>query len=249
LVPAVEQANRILMYLESVSGAKVNLSEICRNVGILPGKGLALLNTLQKVGFVSRDMDSKIYSLGPRLVSLGQKALENLNHGDLARSILKDLARETRCTALFGVISGEFIVVTALEEPTEAVVAKFKVGHILPLFYRAQGVALASVFSEEEQEKILRGHNASFKEEQKGFDPNRLRHELDVCRQKGFALDISPHNPMVKVLVSPVLGIDTDPIGCLYLIGVFPKSGLQNRGRMLAKQARKLSALLSGMIV
>jgi DNA-binding IclR family transcriptional regulator len=246
LVPAVEQANRILMYLASVSGTKVNLSEICRNVGILASKGLAILNTLQKSGFVSRDTEGKVYSLGPGLVSLGQKALDGLNHRDLAKPILQKLALETACTALLGVISDEYVVVTGVEEPVGAVVAKFRVGDIRPLFYRAQGLALAASLPEEEREKILAGQNPSYNKQNPAFDPDYLRREFNKFKQNGFLLDISPHNELVKVLVSAVLGPTAFPVGTLMLIGVFPKSDVRSYGRKLVEGAKQLSALLGG---
>ena len=61
-------------------------------------------------------------------------------------------------------------------------------------------------------------------------------------------MDISPNNPMAKVLVSPVLRAINRPVGMLYLIGIFSKAKVQMYGQKLAEEAGKLSMLLGGEI-
>jgi len=97
LVPAVEQATRILKYLAQSPGFKTNLKDICDAVNIHNSKGYAILNTLQKAGYVNRDANTKLYSLGFSLISLGQKTLEGVHFKEIVKPYLEDLARETHC--------------------------------------------------------------------------------------------------------------------------------------------------------
>src|SRR5271157_5042254 len=106
-VPAVEQSVNILMHLASAPGVRVSLTDISRKAGITHSKAYALLNTLQKFKLVTRDTEGKLYSLGAGLISLGQRALENLSYRKVAQPVLNTLARETHCTSQFAVISGE----------------------------------------------------------------------------------------------------------------------------------------------
>ena len=103
-VPAVDQASRILLSLAKSSSAKVNLTDICKSVNIYKSKGYAILNTLQKYGFVQKDPEGKTYSLGLGLISLSRKVLDNVNYNEIAAPILETLARKTRSTALLGII-------------------------------------------------------------------------------------------------------------------------------------------------
>lgn len=68
LVPAVEQASRILLCLGESPQFKMRLTEICKQVGIHKSKGHSILNTLKQFGFVQKDPLTKVYSLGPALI-------------------------------------------------------------------------------------------------------------------------------------------------------------------------------------
>ena len=70
LVPAVDQASRILMCLGNASGFKMGVIEISKEVGIHKSKGFSILNTLNQFGFVEKDPQTKTYSLGPGLLFL-----------------------------------------------------------------------------------------------------------------------------------------------------------------------------------
>jgi len=88
LVPAVEQATRILKYLAKSPGFKTNLKDICDKVDIHNSKGYAILNTLQKAGYINRDDNTKLYSLGYGLISLGQKTLEGVQFKEIVKPFL-----------------------------------------------------------------------------------------------------------------------------------------------------------------
>jgi DNA-binding IclR family transcriptional regulator len=246
LVPAVEQAARILKYLASAPELKVNLTDISRTVGIHKSKGYAILNTLLKFGLISKDAEGKLYSLGHGLISLGQKALNNVNYKNVSKPILMALARETQCTAFFGVIADERLVITALEQSGQPVESMIKVGYTRPLFFRAHGKVIFAHLPEEERERVLKSKKFYFYDDSSEFDYDRLKRELNAIRRKGFAVQILPvqTNPRIKVLASVVLGSNNSPIGSLFIMGFFTKSATPIYGAKLAEAARKLSTLL-----
>ena len=104
LVPAVDQASRILLCLAKSPSMKVNLTDICKSVGIHKSKGYSILKTLKKYGLVQKDPAGKTYSLGVGLVSLSRRVLDNLNYSEVAVPVLEMLAKKTHSTALFGLI-------------------------------------------------------------------------------------------------------------------------------------------------
>jgi DNA-binding IclR family transcriptional regulator len=246
LVPAVEQAARILKYLASTPELRVNLTDISRTVGIHKSKGYAILNTLQKFGFISRDAEGKLYSLGHGLISLGQKALDNVNYKNVSKPRLTALARETQCTAFFGVIVDDKLVIAALEQSGQPVESMIKVGYTRPLFFRAHGKVIFAHLPEEERERLLTSKKLQFYEESSEINDNQLKQELNSIRRKGFAMQILPvqTNPRIKVLASVVLGPNHSPIGSLFIMGFFTKSATPIYGAKLAEAASKLSTLL-----
>ena len=77
LVPAVEQASRVLFCLAGSSSSQMSLLEICDRVGIHKSKAYSILQTLQKFGLVQRFSDRKGYALGPGLITLSRKVLDD----------------------------------------------------------------------------------------------------------------------------------------------------------------------------
>src|SRR6266567_1537485 len=105
MVPAVEQASRILFCLAGNSSSHMSLLEICSQVGIHKSKAYSILQTLQKFGLVQRNSDRKGYSLGPGLITLSRKVLDDLNAPRLAEPILEELAKKIGGTATLGLIA------------------------------------------------------------------------------------------------------------------------------------------------
>lgn len=156
LTPAVEQAAEILRYLASDYKIKATLTHISKAVGINKSKTHVILTALLKCGFVMREENSKLYSIGFGLIPLGLMALENANYKDAAKPILQELARKTRSSALFGLIDNEIFVITEMVPSGLLVDSRREPGNSFPLFYGAHGkITMASLY-EEERKRFLR---------------------------------------------------------------------------------------------
>src|SRR6185369_13537315 len=92
MVPAVEQAARVLFCLAGNSSSHMSLTEVCTQVGIHKSKAYSILQTLQKFGLVQRNADRQGYSLGPGLITLSRKVLDDFTAPRLAGPILEELA-------------------------------------------------------------------------------------------------------------------------------------------------------------
>jgi IclR family acetate operon transcriptional repressor len=244
LVPAVEQATKILRYLSTSPGFKAKLKDICDKAGIHNSKGYAILNTLQKAGYVNRDDNTKLYSLGFGLISLGQKTLEGVHFKEIVKPFLEDLTRVTHCTALFGVIAADQVVIVGREDSDHDVGVTLRLGDANPLTYSAAGKAITAFLPEKEREDLLMQDNLFFYGEAANFDRVKLARELDECRFRGFAEAPGKRSPLVRILASPILGPKAHPAGALLIIGIFPKTAVASYGEKLSEAARQLSTKL-----
>jgi hypothetical protein len=69
----------------------------------------------------------------------------------------------------------------------------------------------------------------------------RLREEFARCRESGFAHDIGEVTPGVTVISAPVFGLREKLIGCVGLIGAYPKSEIDEYGAKVASVAKQIS--------
>jgi DNA-binding IclR family transcriptional regulator len=242
-VPAVEQTARILLFLASAREKKANLTEICNTVKINHSKGYAILNTLQNFGIVVREPQSKAYSLGPGLISLGQRAQDSISSAKLAQPFVDTLSSETQSSAAFGLVAGDTYFWIAKHDIGEAVGLTLQLGYALPIAHGAHGIVMLTFMSEEQRAPILqKGHH--FYKEEPTNDRERLAREMEECRSIGYAEYQAKVNPMIRIVAAPVFGHDATPIGALEIVGIFPASQTAANGAKLVKEARNLSILL-----
>jgi DNA-binding IclR family transcriptional regulator len=247
LVPAVEQASRILLTLAQASSSGMSLTEICAAVGIHKSKGYSILNTLQHFALAQRSPHAKTYSLGPGLLFLSSKVLEKLDIREAAAPFLQTLSRKTNSTAFFALIAGSYVFVVAKDEGIQDVGVTIRLGHRFPLAWGAHGKAIAAFLPERERAAVLTGAKLYFHGHPSNFDPRRLDEELAECRARGFATDLGDMKQGIHAVASPVFGLGGKLVGSVAVMGTFPADTASTFGLEVARAARELSKSIGGL--
>ena len=246
LYPAVEEASRVLITLARNNPGKMNLTQIRKEVGIHNSKAFSILNTLQKFGFVQKDPVTKTYSLGMGLIFLSQKVLETLDLREVASPFLSRLSSGTNSTAFLGLISGNYVYVTAKDEGSQTVAVTFRIGQRFPLFWGTHGKAILAFLPEEERKQILASDGLSFRSQGVPIDLRDLERELIACKKSGFAVDVDETKIGIRSVAAPVFGPTAKLIGAFVVIGTFPGDLADDYGRRVANEARVFSQSLEG---
>jgi DNA-binding IclR family transcriptional regulator len=249
LVPAVDQAARILICLAKSQSSKINLTDICRSVGIHKSKGYSILSTLQRFGFVQRNSAGKTYSLGLGLISLSRKVLDSLDYGAMAGPFLEILAKKTHSTALFGINNDRNVFIVAKSEGDRNFGVTIRTGHRFSITSGAHGKAIVAFMPEEDRKAIMKQKKLYFHgEDFSKLDRKRLEIELARCREDGFAVDLGGLKSGVKAIASPVFDSEGRIIGSLLVIGTFPETLVREYGSMTAENAKQFSFMLGADI-
>ncbi len=244
LVPAVDEASRILIIMSEHISYKMNLTEICKKAGIHKSKVYSILNTLQKYGFVYKNPVDKMYSLGPGLISLSRKVLDNLDYKDIVLPYLEELAFNLRCTALFGVINGDNLFVIAKHEAGQKIGVTIRLGHRFHLTAGAHGKSIVAFLSDDEKNLILNKDKLFFHGDSSRLDRKRLAQELKRCREDGFAYDLGELSPGINAIASPVFNAQANVIGSIFIIGTFQEQQIEGFGKEVFKAALNISKML-----
>ncbi len=197
----------------------MRLTDICDQVEIAKSKGHAILNTLAQFELVEKDPQAKTYTLGPALIFLSQRVLENLSYPEIVAPFLEDLAAETNATVAFGLISDTHVFVIAKREGNQNIGFRLPLGRRFHITLGAHGKAIVAFMDQAERDKLLAKKNIHFYGDGSVIDMQRLRAELAQCRALGYAEDIGEVTPGVSVVSTPVFGIRERMVGCLLLIG------------------------------
>jgi DNA-binding IclR family transcriptional regulator len=245
-VPAVEQASRILLALAQGPTARMTLTEICSVVGIHKSKGYSILNTLQQFAFVQRSPDSKTYTLGPGLLFLSSKVLNNLDLREAVAPVLCELSHYTNSTAFLGLISDNHVFVAAKDEGMQDIGVMIRLGHRFPLAWGAHGKSIVAFLPDAEREKVLGSSKLYFHGNPSSFDRDRLEREMAECRKVGFAVDLGGMKAGVHAVASPVFGPSGRLIGALAVVGTFPVESAERYGSEVAAAAKEFSESIGG---
>jgi DNA-binding IclR family transcriptional regulator len=219
-------------------------------VGIHKSKGYSILNTLQEYGLVLREPTSKTYSLGPGLLALSRAVLDNNDLRSLAAPYLDTLARETRSTALLGLVDGERVVVAAKRHAATDIGVTIGVGHRYHLTWGAHGKILVGLLPAEERERILAGERLHFhgRTHRDEVDLASVRREMEEARRLGYGKDLGQVQPGINAVSAPVFGSTPVPIGCVLVVGTFPAGAAAEFGEKAVAVAREISSTLGSTV-
>jgi DNA-binding IclR family transcriptional regulator len=244
----VEQATHILFCLADAEASHLSLTEICARTGVHKSQAYSILLTLQKFGLAQRNIDGKGYSLGPGLITLSRKVLDNFNAPRLAEPFLKELAEKANSTATLGLIVDDQLFVAAKYEGGRDVGLTVRVGRRFPLTHGADGKAIAAFLPEKELDELLQRADLYFHGDPKKLDRVRLKEELEECRRLGYALDLTEMNQKFSAVAAPVLGPSKTPIGHINVIGLLSIEEARQLGPLVAETGKVLSRQLGAKV-
>lgn len=248
MVPAVEQASRILFCLAEADSSHLSLTEICSQVGIHKSKAFSILRTLQQFGLAQRSTEGRGYALGPGLIGLSRRFLDNLSAPALAEPLLEELAKKTGTTAALGLIADKNVFVAAKHEGGRAIVVTMRVGHRFPLTYGCHGKAIAAFLPKEELDLLLRDRKIYFQGDPARFDRAKTMADIERCRKDWFAEDTEETAPGLNAVAAPVLGPHGRPIGYIVVLGLPSAEATHQCGPLVAEAGKALSRQLGANV-
>lgn len=184
----VQSVDRAFELLELVAdaGGEATLSQLAEASGLPQPTIHRLLRTLAVGGYI-RQQPSRRYSLGPRLIRLGETASRVLGASagpHLTR--LRDLTGETSNMA---VLDGDQVVYVAQVPSPHAMRMFTEVGQRVDLHCTAVGKAVLATLPPDETDRILSRIMMSPRTIHTITDPAVIRDEIAHIRVQGFAVD------------------------------------------------------------
>ena len=201
----VQSLNRAIALLEhmAAAGGDVALSELAARSGLPLPTIHRLVRTLVGSGYV-RQLPSRRYALGPRLIGLGDAASRML--GEWARPHLSHLVDEVGETANMAVLDGDAVVYVAQVPSRHSMRMFTEVGRRVPVHCTGVGKALLAQLAPERVSALLAGAGMAAQTPHTITDPDRLARELDRIRHQGYAVDDAEQELGVRCVAVAVPG-------------------------------------------
>jgi IclR family acetate operon transcriptional repressor len=179
------------------AGGEMGISELAEASGLPHPTIHRLLRTLVDLDYV-RQRPSRRYELGLRLVSLGEKARDIL--AVWARPSLARLVEETGETANLSLLEGDELVYVAQVPSQNQMRMWIEVGlRVLPHSTGA-GKALLAQLRTAEARAIIERTGLPVRTQHTIADLDAFMAELEVVRQRGYAVDDEEHELGVRCI-------------------------------------------------
>ncbi len=243
MIQSVDRAARILHELGSGSPT-LGVTELGARLDLAKPTVHGLLRTLEQSGLVSQDVATGRYSLGPRVLQLGNAYLAGSELR--ARSMLRagTLARQVDEAVWVCVLVDDAVMVVHHEFRPDDAVQILEVGATVPWHATAFGHAIAAGLQERElgellalPRRILTGRTRT--------DEAALRKALTAARDKGVAVENQEANVGDAGIASAIVDHAGRVVGALGVVGpaerLLARQAKARLSRSVADTARALS--------
>lgn len=196
-----------LEILESFDGehARQSLAEISRRLRIPKSSAYRNLAALEALGYVVRDAGGREFSLGPKVLELAQRFLDQNSLVAVARPVLRELAAETGETAHLGVLAGQDVVYIEIAESPQRVRALVQRGDRLEAHTVASGKAILAFSSASTVEVVVARGLRRFTARTISTREDLLE-QLAATRRRGFAIMSGEWVDEVAAVSAPIFG-------------------------------------------
>jgi DNA-binding IclR family transcriptional regulator len=202
MVNSVRRASAILGLLGRER--RLGLSQVARSLRIPKSTTHSIIETLVREGLVARDGLTGTFSLGIRLLELGQAAQENFELRRVASPRLLALNREVDETVHLTVLDGDVVLYVDCFESSKRLRTYSVIGVRAPLHCTAVGKAILAFLDDDEQIRLVNRLPLERFTERTITDRAALLAQLRTVRSRGWSVDDVEHEEGVRCVGVPV---------------------------------------------
>lgn len=202
---AVERAADLLSAMAQ-AGGPLGVRELSVRMGFSKSSVHRILVSLESRGFVEMDPVSGRYRLGVRAMEVGLAVVDQMELLAACRPFLEELLRRTNETVNLAILDeteGQVVYLAKLE-PAQSIRINTRLGARRPAHTTSLGKALLAELEPCRLEAILRKGPLVGLTGRTITDPQRLMADLELCRQRGYAVDDQEFEEGIICVAAPV---------------------------------------------
>lgn len=248
-VPGTQTLARGLAMLELVGEGLTDARAIAERLDLPRSTAARMLSGLTADGYLHH-IPQRGYTLGPKLILLGQRATEQRPLVPIARPFLEDLARQTGDTVHFGVLEQGQVLYLDKLSGSRGLEMRSRIGAQIPAASTGLGKAMMMARPRSEWQALhdaARAHAAR----QPGRPQPRpfadLSAELTQAARQGWTCDLEENEWGIRCVAAPVrdsAGAAIAAVSVASAVTFMPDDRLGQLGPLVARTARAISESL-----
>lgn len=235
----IEALGRGLQVLEAFSEEdhSLTLTEISDAVALNKSTTFRFVYTLENLGYLERDPETKRYRPGLKVLRLGFVALNSLELAQIARPFLKALSKRCGETTNMTVRDGDQIVYVARNKTQQVISVNLQLGSRLPVHCTSMGKALLVDFSREELRQLLGEGPYPVMGPNTITTLNGLAAELEQVRRRGYAINDEELTAGLRSVAAPVRARQSQVVAAINISIPSARASRQEMEQSLAAMA------------
>lgn len=197
------------------SESPLSLSELAKKSDLSIGAIQRLTYTLEKIGLLERDQQTKRFRTGSGMISLALAITRNLELKKVAHPFMRTLSDEIGEVVGLGAVEGDHIILVDIIHTQQLLNINMNIGAVIPPHATATGKAILAFLPDTRTDQILRVHGLT------RFTPNTItsvksfKKELAQVRAFGFAAAFDENAFGLTTIGAPVRNSDGDVTAAL----------------------------------
>jgi IclR family transcriptional regulator, acetate operon repressor len=235
----------------------VGVTRVAKDVALPVSTSHRLLNDLVASGFASFDPETRSYYLGLKVFELSSRVSLTKGLSDVALPVMRRLSGEIGESVFMGVREGADVLLVEKVVGPGRIQVNDNIGSRIPLHRLAQGKSILAFLPEDEREELINQMTLEPETPRTITDPGKLRHELDITRERGWASVDGENEEWVRAIATPIMDERDRPVAALAIAAPafrVPMRELKERAPTLLDAVREIevqlppsSALLSNI--
>lgn len=173
----------------------MSLPELAESAGISKSAAQRLAFTLEELGYLQKDPESKRYSLSTKILELGWRYMAADPLTGYAEPFVARLSANTKESVNLWRPSGTNMICVCRFPGSNQLVAPMPLGQLLPMYCTSVGRAYLAAIGRKQAEAILAASSLEKYLATTETDPGRLMDIIDSARDDGFATAFCQYYP------------------------------------------------------
>jgi DNA-binding IclR family transcriptional regulator len=204
----IASAYRTLQVLQAFAAAphRFSLAELGRRTGLEKNQLYRSLKTLEHAGFLATDQEGR-FALTPLLhvLSSASAHMQKPSLVEVAKPFMDELVAETCESVNLFIRASDYAVCIDRRDSPQLVRLASVLGRAVPLHAGAVPKAMLAFLPKEQQERTLaRLHELPAYTSKTVLDPDRLRRELEVIRERGYSVSDEDYDDSARGVGAPI---------------------------------------------
>ncbi len=214
----LEKGLKLLEELVQSAEGKTAL-ELADLLGIHKTSVYRYINTFIRMGYIRADGNGA-YHVGNKILELGSQMLRRMPVRETAHPFLVKLSAETQKTVHLCVLDGAEVIYLDKVESQRSLPMMSRIGSRAPAYCTGVGKALMSTLSTDQVLGLLKRTHLEKRTEMTITDPIKLLEELQLTKERGYAIDNGEHEEGIKCFAASIEGYGGEIVGAVSITGL-----------------------------